>query len=260
MGRSAAGPLRRMAGKIEEAGERVKSQRDLSGRFSYNGGVKHHVEELSPMERMLQQQVVERGIRDERVLAALRSVPRDAFFPEEARGEAYADRAAPIGHGQMISQPYMVALMTQRLDVHADHRVLELGTGSGYQSAVLARLAREVYSIERVKPLLDAAFERLLALGIRNVHFRYGDGTLGWPDQGPFDRILITAGAPEIPQKFLREQLKDGGIAVLPVGPEDGQMLIEIRRVGDRFVTTNVLPCVFVKLIGHEGWSGEGKG
>src|SRR5687768_4358185 len=212
------------------------------------------VKELSPLERMIQQQVVERGIRDERVLDALRSVPRELFFPQDARQSAFADRAAPIGHGQTISQPYMVALMSQRLDLRPEHRVLEIGTGSGYQTAVLARLAGEVYSVERVKPLLDAAFERVLGLGVRRVHFRHGDGTLGWPEAAPFDRMIITAGAPELPRQLLLGQLKDGGIAVLPVGPQDDQMLVEVRREGDDLKVTDVCPCRFVKLIGQEGW------
>jgi protein-L-isoaspartate(D-aspartate) O-methyltransferase len=210
--------------------------------------------EPSPLERMIQQQVVQRGIRDERVLNALRSVPRENFFLRESRGEAYADRAAPIGHGQMISQPYMVALMTWRLDAHPQHKVLELGTGSGYQTAILARLAGQVYSIERVKPLLDAAFERVLDLGLRNTHFRHGDGTAGWPDAAPFDRILITAGAPDVPRELLLGQLVDGGLAILPIGPEDDQMLVEVRRTGDTLTTTEICPCRFVKLIGQEGW------
>ena len=212
------------------------------------------VEVQSSLERMIQQQVVERGIRDERVLDALRSVPREQFFQEESRHAAFADRAAPIGHGQMISQPYMVALMTQRLDLRPEHRVLELGTGSGYQTASLCRLAGAVYSVERVKPLLDAAFERVLALGLRNVHFRHGDGTLGWPEAAPFDRVLVTAGAPEVPRNLLLGQMKDGGVAVLPVGPQDDQMLVEIRRQGDQLKVTDVCPCRFVKLIGQEGW------
>jgi protein-L-isoaspartate(D-aspartate) O-methyltransferase len=210
--------------------------------------------EPSPLERMIQQQVVERGIRDVRVLEALRAVPRDRFFTNDAQGEAFADRAAPIGHGQSISQPYIVALMTQHLDVRPEHKVLELGTGSGYQTAILSRLAREVYSIERLKPLLDEAFERVLALGARNVHFRLGDGTLGWPEQSPFDRILIAAGAPVLPKALLQSQLAENGIAVLPVGPQDEQMLVEVRKSGDQLVSTDICPCRFVKLIGDEGW------
>jgi protein-L-isoaspartate(D-aspartate) O-methyltransferase len=215
------------------------------------------LEGLSPLEKMIRQQVMDRGIRDERVIAALRAVPRELFFPEEGRPAAYADRAAPIGHGQMISQPYMVALMTQRLDLLPEHRVLELGTGSGYQTAILCHLAGEVYSVERVKPLLDVAFERVLGLGVRNVHFRHGDGTLGWPEAGPFDRILVTAGAPELPRKLLLANLAEGGVAVLPVGPHDEQMLVEVRREGSELVVTDVCACRFVKLVGAEGWKKE---
>jgi protein-L-isoaspartate(D-aspartate) O-methyltransferase len=214
----------------------------------------YRTKSLSPLERMIQQQMIDRGIRDERVLAALRSVPREPFFPDEARDGAYADRATPIGHGQTISQPYMVALMTQRLELRDTHRVLEIGTGSGYQTAVLCKLAREVWSIERVKPLLDDAFERLMSLNVRNVHFRFGDGTLGWPEAAPFDRLLVGAGAPEMPRKLLLEQLADGGLAVLPVGPFDEQMLQVVRREGTELKTTDVCPCRFVKLIGNEGW------
>ena len=210
--------------------------------------------EWSPLERMIQQQLVERGIRDPRVIEAMRAVPRGRFFPEDAQGEAYADRPGAIGLGQTISQPYIVALMTQHLDVRPGHRVLELGTGSGYQAAILARLAGEVYSIERLKPLLDDAFERVLSLGARNVHFRHGDGTLGWPEAAPFDRVLIAAGAPVLPAALLQGQLKDGGVAVLPVGPHDEQMLVEVRKRGDQLHTTEVCPCRFVKLIGEEGW------
>jgi len=215
------------------------------------------VKDETRQETMIQQQVVERGIRDERVLAALRTVPRDKFFPAGSKDEAFADRAAPIGHGQTISQPYMVALMTQRLDVQSDCKVLEIGTGSGYQTAILAQLARDVYTIERVKPLLDDAWERLMDMGYRNVHFRHGDGTTGWAEAGPFDRILVAAGAPALPEKLLLEQLKDGGIAVVPVGPHDEQMLVEVRREGSKLLSSDVCPCRFVKLIGQEGWSKE---
>ena len=208
---------------------------------------------------MIRQQVIERGITDERVIGALRAVRREKFFMDDLADEAYADRAAPIGHGQTISQPYMVALMTERLDVKPEHKVLEIGTGSGYHTAVLSRLAREVYSVERVKPLLDAAWNRLSELGIRNAHFKFADGTLGWPEQAPFDRILIAAGAPNIQQKLLLDQLADGGLAVLPIGPDDEQMLVVVRRDGQKLHTTDVGPCRFVKLIGAEGWEAEKK-
>ncbi len=217
------------------------------------------VETTTRLEQMIRQQVIERGITDERVIGALRAVPREKFFMDDLADEAYADRAAPIGHGQTISQPYMVALMTERLDVKPEHKVLEIGTGSGYHTAILARLGRDIYSVERVKPLLDAAWNRLSDLGIRNAHFKYADGTLGWPEQAPFDRILIAAGAPNIPQKLLLEQLADGGLAVLPIGPDDEQMLVVVRRDGRKLHTTDVCPCRFVKLIGAEGWEPEKK-
>jgi protein-L-isoaspartate(D-aspartate) O-methyltransferase len=212
------------------------------------------VKESSQLEEMIRRQVIERGIRDERVLGALRAVPRDKFFSVQSAAEAFADRAAPIGHGQTISQPYMVALMTERLDVQPGHKVLEIGTGSGYQTAILAKLAGEIYSIERVKPLLDEAWHRLMDMNVRNAHFRHGDGTLGWPEAAPFDRILIAAGAPSLPREMLLSQLKDGGLAVLPVGPEDEQMLVTVRRHGNKLETTEVCPCRFVKLVGREGW------
>jgi protein-L-isoaspartate(D-aspartate) O-methyltransferase len=217
----------------------------------------NQLQQTSPLDLMIQQQVIDRGITDERLIAALRSVPRDKFFPKDTQDSAFADRAAPIGHGQTISQPYMVALMTARLQVSPDHRVLEIGTGSGYHAAVLSKLAAHVYSVERVKPLLDEAFDRILDLGIRNVHFRHADGTLGWPEQAPFDRIIITAGAPDLPKNLLLSQLKDGGIAVLPVGPNDEQQLVEVRRTGNKLLPTEVVPCRFVKLIGQEGWGEE---
>ena len=215
--------------------------------------------EQSQLEMMIQQQVIERGITDERLIAALRRTPRERFFPRAGRDEAFADRAAPIGYGQTISQPYIVALMTERLEVAPEHTVLEIGTGSGYHTAVLAKLAKHVYSVERVKPLLDEAWERLMDLNVRNVSFRYGDGTLGWPEKAPFDRIIIAAGAPELPRELLLSQLRDGGIAVFPVGPEDHQMLVAIHRRGDQLDSTDITPCRFVKLIGKGGWSEDEK-
>jgi protein-L-isoaspartate(D-aspartate) O-methyltransferase len=217
----------------------------------------NQVGEMTPQDLMIRQQIIERGITNDRVIAAMRAVPRERFFQSESRDAAYADRAASIGHGQTISQPYMVALMTARLQVAAEHKVLEIGTGSGYQTAILCKLAQEVYSIERIKPLLDEAFERLLSLEIRNAHFRFGDGTIGWPEAAPFDRILIAAGAPKIPEALLRSQLADGGIAVLPIGPAEEQMLIEVQRVGDKLVRNDICACRFVKLIGAEGWTAE---
>jgi protein-L-isoaspartate(D-aspartate) O-methyltransferase len=217
------------------------------------------VYERTPLEQMIQEQVIDRGIRDERTLRALRAVPREKFFPQQQRDEAFADRASPIGFGQTISQPYMVALMTARLDVQPNHRVLEIGTGSGYQAAILSHLAREVFTIERVKPLLDEAWERLMELNLRNVRFSFGDGTVGWPDKNvePFDRILIAAGAPALPRELLLNQLKDGGLAVLPIGPQNEQMLVAVTRRGNELITEDVTPVRFVRLVGKEGWPDE---
>lgn len=211
-------------------------------------------EKISPLEWMIRTQIVDRGIDDAHVIEAMRRVPRDKFFKPGSTDLAYADQASPIGHGQTISQPYIVALMTHRLELRPHHKVLEIGTGSGYQTALLSRLAAEVYSVERVKPLLDEAFERLLDLGYRNVHFKFGDGSLGWAEQAPFDRILIAAGAPELPQTLLRSQLKEGGKAVLPVGDNDEQMLVEVTRSGEELVTREICACRFVKLIGDQAW------
>jgi len=205
-------------------------------------------------ERMVRQQLMDRGIDNPRVLEAMRSVPRSIFFPANLRDQACADRAAPIGHGQTISQPYIVALMSQCLELEASSKVLEICTGSGYHTSILAKLAGEVYSIERVKPLLDLAFERLYSLNLRNVHFRYGDGMRGWPERAPFDRILIAAGAPHLPQALLLSHLAEGGLAVLPVGLQDEQMLVQVCRRGNRLESTNLCPCRFVKLIGEGAW------
>lgn len=208
----------------------------------------------SPVEQMIREQLLERGINDRRVIDAMRSVPREKFVPQPQRENAHLGRALAIGHGQTISEPFIVALMTAALDVQPNHRVLELGTGSGYQTAVLSRLAKDVFSIERVKPLLDVAFDRLLDLGCRNVHFRYGDGTLGWPEEAPFDRILIAAAAPHVPQQLLLQQLADGGQAVMPVGPGQQQQLLRIVRNGNKLEQYELCLCRFVPLIGKEGW------
>ncbi len=221
----------------------------------YNIATMDKVGAASTLEQMIRRQIVDRGIHDERVLDALRQVPRNQFFPLDQQQNAFDDHAWPIGHGQTISQPYIVALMTHRLDVQADHKVLEIGTGSGYQTAILAKLASEVYTIERLKPLLDEAFHRLFLLNLQNVRFRYGDGSEGWPAEAPFDRILIAAGAPELPRSLLLSHLKDGGLAVLPVGPRTEQTLLGVRRRGNDLLTASIIRCKFVPLIGKAGWS-----
>ena len=170
-----------------------------------------------------------RGIRDPRVLSAFRDIPRHLFVPRERTDEAHDDRPLDIGQGQTISQPYMVALMTEVLRLSGGERVLEIGTGSGYQTAILSKLCAAVYTVERLGGLSRRAQEVLGTLGLANVHFRVGDGTLGWPDEAPFGRIMVTAGAPEVPPS-LEAQLAEGGRLVMPVGGRGGQDLVVVDR------------------------------
>ena len=204
---------------------------------------------------MVATQLRARGIRDERVLGALLVVPREHFVPEWQRGAAYADEALPIPVGQTISQPYMVARMTELLEVVAGDRVLEVGTGSGYQAAVLASLGCRVTTIERHPELAAAARERLVRLGFGDaVEVRVGDGSLGAPDEAPWRGIVVTAAAPTVPTP-LREQLDpDGGRLVVPVGSRDRQDLIVVTRRGDEWLERNDGPCVFVPLVGEAGF------
>ena len=203
---------------------------------------------------MVEEQIETRGIHDPRVLDAMRSVPRHVFVPNAMQHEAYDDRPLPIGEGQTISQPYMVASMTAVLGPRETDRVLEIGTGSGYQTAILATLAAEVISVERHASLAKAAAARCAALGFRNIRVIVGDGTEGAVDWAPFDRILVTAGAPAVPET-LKSQLADGGRLVIPVGPPGFQRLVAINLHGGRFAETSGEGCVFVPLIGRHGWS-----
>lgn len=202
---------------------------------------------------MVAEQLVARGVRDRRVLDAFLKVPRHLFVREEDVERAHEDHPLPIGGAQTISQPYMCAYMTERLALTGSERVLEIGTGSGYQAAVLAELAREVYTVERVADLSSSAQERLEGLGYANLRYRIGDGTLGWREEAPFDRILVTAGAPTVPPALVA-QLGAEGILVIPVGDERVQTLTEVRRRGDRVEEKTLGPCVFVKLVGRQGW------
>ena len=204
-------------------------------------------------QRMVSAQLAARGILSARVLDAMRRVPRERFVPDEYRAEAYADCALPIECGQTISQPYIVALMTEALDLSGDERVLEIGTGSGYQAAVLAELAREVVTVERHAKLSEHAASALESLGYTNVSLKVGDGSLGWPEGAPYDRIVATAAAVECPPALL-DQLAEGGILVIPTGDADGQMLRQLRKVGGRFETRDLSPCRFVPLIGAQAW------
>ena len=202
----------------------------------------------------MEDDLLRRGIRDPRVLEAMAHIPRHRFVPEAERRHAYEDRALSLELGQTISQPYMVAYMTEALRVRPGDRVLEVGTGSGYQTAVLARLAAEVFTIERIGDLQGAARETLEALGVRNVRYRVGDGTLGWPEHAPYDRILVTAGAPAVPPALHEQLSADGGVLVIPVGEPDLQELIAITRVGDDVRAEPLLGCRFVPRVGDEGW------
>jgi protein-L-isoaspartate(D-aspartate) O-methyltransferase len=204
-------------------------------------------------EQMVAEQLAARGIRSEPVLAALRRIPRELFTPPAQRGSAYADGALPIDCHQTISQPYMVARMTELLELRPDQPVLEIGTGSGYQTAVLACLARHVYTIEWHEKLLTAAAGLLGSLSLNNVTYRCTDGSVGWPERGPFYAIIVTAGAPEVPRS-LCEQLADGGRLVVPVGPTADQTLVRVRKSGGELMHEDQMKCRFVKLLGEAGW------
>jgi len=202
---------------------------------------------------MVEEQLRRRGISDPRVLEAMGKVPRHLFVPGDYQESAYDDRPLPIGEGQTISQPYMVAIMTQSLELKGRERVLEIGTGSGYQAAVLAGLSREVYTMERIPGLTQNAQKILREQGYTNIFFRTGDGSKGWPEEAPFDGIIVTAGAPEIPQNF-KSQLADGGRLVIPTGTRYTQTLFKLTREGDQFIEEDITGCVFVPLVGDYGW------
>lgn len=202
---------------------------------------------------MVASQIKRRGINNERVLQAFRTIPRHLFVPEEYQTGAYADHPLPIGNGQTISQPYIVALMTSHLNLTGDEKVLEIGTGSGYQTAILANLAKEVHSVERISQLSDLAKRNLRVLEMDNIYLHVGDGSLGWADAAPYDRILITAAAPKIPEIILK-QLKVSGRIVSPVGGRWRQMLEVWVREKNRIKKEQILPVVFVPLRGAHGW------
>jgi len=204
-------------------------------------------------ERMVKNQLMARGIKDERVLQAMGKIPRHLFIQEALAGEAYNDHPVPIGEKQTISQPYIVALMTEALELKGSENTLEIGTGSGYQTAILAELSSRVYTIERIKSLLVKARKLLAKLGYNNILFKAFDGTLGWKEYAPFDAIMVTAGSPNVPEP-LKEQLADNGRMIIPVGDRYTQELIKITRKGENFEQEGLGGCRFVNLIGVYGW------
>ncbi len=205
---------------------------------------------------MVETQLVARGITDARVLAVMRRLPRHRFVDPSLQAKVYEDHALAIGNGQTISQPYMVAVMTEALGLTGSERVLEVGTGSGYQTAVLAELSQDVYSIERMPRLADRAEQTLKALGYTRIHLKVGDGTLGWRAAAPFDAIVVTAGAPAIPTPLI-EQLAEGGQLAIPIGARDSQILTRAVKQAGTLDVTEKTPCVFVPLLGAFGWQGE---
>jgi protein-L-isoaspartate(D-aspartate) O-methyltransferase len=202
---------------------------------------------------MVEHQIKPRGISDERVLSAMLTVERHLFVGESMKNMAYEDMPLAIGSGQTISQPYMVAVMTQMLSLEAGHRVLEIGTGSGYQAAVLSRIVKEVFTVERIAELSAQAAARFSSVGYDNIHAKVADGTEGRPEHAPFDAIIVTAAAPDVPQALI-DQLVDGGVLVAPVGERYTQELVRIVKHGDKIQREYSVPCAFVPLIGRFGW------
>jgi len=203
--------------------------------------------------RMVDEQLIPRGIKNKRVLGAFYKVQRHKFIPEDVLMSAYADFPLPIGEGQTISQPYIVALMTECLDLRGEEKVLEIGTGSGYQTAILAELTKEIYSVERFKNLAESAEAMLNELGYKNIGIKVGDGTLGWPEMGPFDRIIITAASPRIPLP-LTEQLNESGKLILPLGESFSQVLTAVEKKNGKLESIEICGCIFVPLVGKYGW------
>ncbi len=205
---------------------------------------------------MVEEQIISRGIKDEKLVAAMKKVPRHLFVEEALQSQAYTDHPLPIGEKQTISQPYMVALMTEALLLTGKERVLEIGTGSGYQTAILAELSEKVFSIERIRSLAIRARKLLYELGYFNVEIKIFDGTFGWTEESPFDAILVTAGSPDIPQPLI-DQLAIGGRLVIPVGDALVQDLFRVTRTEEGVKKDDLGGCRFVKLIGRYGWEAE---
>lgn len=213
---------------------------------------------VQKQKEMIENQLKSRGIKDEKVLNAMVCVPRHFFVEHALEERAYEDYPLPIGEGQTISQPYMVALMTESLQLDGSEKVLEIGTGSGYQTAVLAEIVEQVYTIERIERLAKRARKILEELGYKNIISKVGDGTLGWEEFAPYDSILITAGSPEVPEKLFI-QLKEGGKMVIPLGDSHSQVLTLVEKKKGKEITTPICGCTFVPLIGRYGWGMTGR-
>jgi protein-L-isoaspartate(D-aspartate) O-methyltransferase len=203
--------------------------------------------------QMIDRHLIARGIKDPGVLRAMERVPRERFVPGHLQNAAYGDHALPVDYDQTISQPYIVALMTEALELKGAERVLEVGTGSGYQCAILSELSKEVYTVERIEPLTEKAKKVLEDLGYGNIHFKVSDGTFGWVEHAPYHAIIVTAGAPDIPQPLL-DQLAEGGRLVIPVGGRMGQDLIKATKRKGKLVKESLGPVQFVSLVGAHGW------
>ena len=207
--------------------------------------------------RMVESQIAARGISDRRLIEAMLKVPRHIFVEEAMAAQAYSDSPLPIGEKQTISQPYMVALMTEMLQLKGTDRVLEIGTGSGYQTAILAQLADRIYTVERIRPLALKARKALDSLGLLNINMKIEDGSCGWPSEAPFDAIIVTAGAPDLPDHLV-DQLNIGGRLVIPVGSQRDQVLVRVLKDTDgTVIREESANCRFVKLIGKFGWSDD---
>lgn len=203
---------------------------------------------------MVDEQIAARGVSDKAVLDAMKKIPRHVFVQDALASRAYSDSALPIGEGQTISQPYMVAVMSELLQIEPGHKVLEIGTGSGYQAAVLAEMGADVFTVERIRKLFLAARKLLFDMRYFNIQLKLDDGTMGWPEHAPYDRIIVTAGGPEIPQ-YLVDQLADGGRMVIPVGGQKRmQRLILLTKDNGNIETTDMGGCAFVDLVGKQGW------
>lgn len=212
-----------------------------------------HIDYRLAREKMVNTQLIPRGIKDERVLSAMGNVPRDRFVEDALAGEAYSDHPLPIGHQQTISQPYIVALMTEALALKGEEKMLEIGTGCGYQTAVLAELSYKVYTVERIRSLMVKARKTLAQLNYNNILFKAFDGTLGWEEYAPYDAIMVTAGSPKIPQPLL-DQLKIGGRMVIPTGNRFSQELFQVTKHKGHITEKSLGGCRFVNLVGVHGW------